>query len=181
MFDAATGQCLGGETFVIPLTPRNAITPEITKTLNADGTYTLTATNVNEEVSYEWHDIDGHVIGSGKTITVPANSSNIEYTLEVKALSDAAISNATMSVERIPMISDIRATSEGVAVSFSFPLRKSTTARIVSTTDTSTCYDYKLENNVKNCILPLPQSVQSVYQIMLVEDGKVTEREKFVK
>lgn len=181
VFDAATGRCLGGETFVIPLTPRAAMNPEITKTLNSDGTYTLTATNVNEDVSYEWHDKDGRVIGTGKTITVPANSSNVEYSLEVKAVSDAAISNATMAVERIPMISDVHATPEGAAVSFSAPVRNGTTARIVFATDASNCYDYNIESNVKNCMLPIPKSSRGVYQIMLIEGGKVIETRKFVK
>lgn len=181
VYDAVTGQCLGGETFIIPLTPRQAISPEIVKTLNADGTYTLTATNINEEADYEWYDKDGRLIGKGKTITVPANSSNVEYSVEVKAKSDAAISNATMAVERVLMVNEIVGSREGADVSFNTPVREGTKARILSTTGQAKTYEYNLEKGVKKCSLPIPDSSPGVYQFMLVEGGKVMETKKFIK
>lgn len=119
--------------------------------------------------------------GKGKTITVPANSSNVEYSVEVKAKSDAAISNATMAVERVLMVNEIVGSREGADVSFNTPVREGTKARILSTTGQAKTYEYNLEKGVKKCSLPIPDSSPGVYQFMLVEGGKVMETKKFIK
>ena len=181
VYDSETGKCLGGESFIINLKPRPAITPVIEKTLNADGTYTLVATNIDEDVTYEWHDSEGKIIGTGNSITIPANSANVDYSLEVASVADDAINTATMTVERMPMIKEVKDDGRSIDVSFNTPVRKNTSMRVLSSTGSSVVSECKLVPGTMDCTMPVANVTSGVYQITLVENGVETESMKYMK
>ncbi len=181
VYDSETGQCLGGETYIIKLNPRPAIVPNIEKTQNPDGTYTLAVSNVNEDVSYEWHDKDGQIIGTGCSITVPANSANVDYSVDVVSTSDAAMNTAETTVERLPMIRDVKVGGNSLEMTFNAPVRKNMSVRVLNASSQSALSEYRLEQGVFTCSLPVDSHESGVYQLSLIENGKETENRKVLK
>ena len=181
VYDNSTGKCIGGETFRITVNPRPAITPTVEKTYNPDGTYTLTASNVDETASYKWYNRYGTLIGTGPTITVPANSFNSQYTVEVEAESDKAISSATAKVERLELIKNVESGLDAdVHVAFNVPARKNMSVTLSSASGNTGACCFPIQEGETRCVFSAPSLPKGVCRIVVSENGIDTESCKFI-
>ncbi len=183
LIDEETGLCLGGETFVIKQKPRPAIDLGVETVQNADGTFTLQATNVSESVTYEWYDASGKLVGKGATLDVPAGGSVGEYTVKVKSASDGAVNYSSTALERhskIKAVSFDGAANE-VDVTLAAPAGADTTLRLSSMSGNVPSRDGNVAEGSTSCSIPAHGLGNGVYQVSLIEGGKVMETKKFIK
>lgn len=82
--DESNNETLSGETFIIRKQPRPGFTANAgdDEEIDRSDSVTLQATNINEDATYNWYDIDGNLIYSGTSITVSPQFTQ-QYKLEV--------------------------------------------------------------------------------------------------
>ncbi len=182
MYDSETGQCLGGETFRVVQEPRPAINPEV-DIVNQGGTVVLTAGNVSEDATYEWYDSEGRLIGTGASLTVPSGMSAESYTVKVEAMSDGAISFSEVSVSGMSAIRSVDANNnrDEVVVTFDRPVASRSSLRLAYSSGNTPVSEYTLDCGAESYVIPATGMRPGVYQVSLIENGKLAGSYKFVK
>ena len=177
--DETSGEIMGGEQFVYVINPRPKIDPSIDKTEYADGRTTLTAGNLNEDVSCEWYDKNGNLVGKGTSITLDPSSSSGEYTLRVVASKDNATNTASVQVERQSMIKTIGVKSpDTIDIDFNYPLTENVTARISSSTGNKNVVEYNIASGTTHTSLDIVDGMPEIMQLSLSKNGKTIETRK---
>lgn len=151
LYDNSTNKCLGGMTYEMTCKRRPAITVEL-KTINEDGVVYLSAENPSENVSYEWYDASGTIIGNANKISRGSNCAR----LRLKAVSDGAIadfdcSSAKMSEENF----SIDKTQGGYSISFKEPVSEKTTVRIASVGSMNVAKTYYIDEGEQQTDIPV--------------------------
>ena len=176
------GNYLGGESFEIVNDRRDKIDLTTSVSTNADGKNVLKVTDVSEGVTYEWYDSDGNYIGSGSSISVPANFSEKQYTVKVKSETDGAVNYETVTVPKSGVISSVdTACKDGMKVEFSSPVRSNTTLQVASPTSVSPVKNYPVEQGSSSYMVSIPNMEHGVYQITLLESGNIIDTRKAIK
>ena len=178
VIDDATGRVLGGETFVIMQDARPSINPNVKTNSNI-----LEVANVYEDVLYEWYDKNGKLVGTGQTFKIPAGASTSDYTVKVQAKSDGAISYSTAQAPMLSSIKNVDAKSrkDAIVVTFENPTVNQSTLRVALSAGNSPVADYTVDGGAETYDIPASNMVSGVYQVTLIENGKVTGTKKFVK
>ena len=176
------GNYLGGESFEIVNDRRDKIDLTTSVSTDADGKNVLKVTDVSEGVTYEWYDSDGNYIGSGSSISVPANFSEKQYTVKVKSETDGAVNYETVTVPKSGVISSVdTAYKDGMKVEFSSPVRSNTTLQVASPTSVSPVKNYPVEQGSSSYMVSIPNMEHGVYQITLLESGNIIDTRKAIK
>lgn len=182
LMDNVTGKCYGGETFRIIQEPRPAIIPLVTTALQGSRAE-LIADNVSEAVEYKWYDADGKIVGSGPTFLVPVGKSASAYNLKVEAVSDGAINYATLQSSGYSSIKSVDSQSNpgAVSVSLTTPASEGAVLRIASASGSTPASDYRVGTGTMSYDIPAASLSSGIYQVSLIEEGKVTGAVKFTK
>ena len=181
VIDEASGEVIGGEKFDVVVKPRPKIVPTISKTIASDGMVQLAAGTLDEDVSYEWYDKDGNLVGTDRTLSVSQISSAGEYTLRVSAKSDNASNTAKTTVEKKSFIKEVDLSASGkVNADFTVPSQKGMTARLSSLRGNSPVVTDNIEEGVTHVSFSVP-NISSEMLLTIEKDGKIIDECKIMK
>ena len=181
VIDEASGEVIGGEKFDVVVKPRPKIVPTISKTIASDGIVQLAAGTLDEDVSYEWYDKDGNLVGTDRTLSVSQISSAGEYTLRVSAKSDNASNTAKTTVEKKSFIKEVDLSASGkVNADFTVPSQKGMTARLSSLRGNSPVVTDNIEEGVTHTGFSVP-NISSEMLLTIEKDGKIIDECKIMK
>lgn len=179
--DKETGDVVGGERIEILVKPRPAITPVISRTVE-NGQVKLTASNIKEEVRYEWCDENGNRIGDGEEILLTADSKNGEYRLKVCAESDGAVGYAAITVD----------SKQGIVSISPVPFKEKITVKLLSPADNSTYISitpantvgkterYQVKPGETEVTLNVSNHSRGNYIVSLVNDGTTIDSKQII-
>ena len=147
-----------------------------------DGQYVLTASNVNEPVSYEWYDINENLVGKGQNIKMPIEKYG-QYKLRVIADKDGAVSYANInvaSVMNIEAAAFTQTTGGDVNIKLSMPATDKTKVKITSVANPM----YTREIKVRECETQVQADVtgcpKGVYMVSLEENGVTMDTKRII-
>ncbi len=162
---------------------RQVIEPGIDVIGGDNGQFTLSANNISEPVTYQWFDRDRNVLGTDKSLTIPFQDLNKQYTLKVTAEQDGAVAYATLdknadlcaiSVSPNPFVSEIKVLLPSAATATS-------TLRISPVTGNAPVVDYKIESGAKTVSVPTESWRSGVYVVSLLVNGQIIDSKQIVK
>lgn len=182
--DAVTGEIVGGEAFEVIRLPRlieGELKPRIDEEFTGYGLKTLSAQNINEEVTYEWIDENNTSLGTGKTLNVPAGTSG-EIKLRVQAVSDGAVSYATVNIAKSQKILEVSPLpfSSSVLVKLSYQSTGQTVLRLTSVSG-GVSMDYPVTEGESEVSIFTSQLQNGIYTLSLIENGKVIDSKNITK
>lgn len=151
LYDNSTNKCLGGMTYEMTCKRRPAITVEL-NSITEDGVAYLSAENPSENVSYEWYDASGAIIGNASKISRSSNCAR----LRLKAVSDGAIADFDCSSAKLSEESfSIDKTQGGYSISFKEPVGEKTTVRIASVGSMNVAKTYYIAKGEQQTDIPV--------------------------
>lgn len=176
LVDKTTGKCLGGETFTVICDPRPAINATI-ETVQRFSSYTLQASEIDEDATYEWYDSDGVLVGTGRTVTV-SPSTDETYTVRVKANSDGAVSYSEVSVPGMRRIDEVLVSEDNINVKLNAQVQGEAQMVLSSSTNNIPVSSYAVPEGESGCTIPASGLSSGVYQVTLKSDGKTLDSRK---
>ncbi len=162
---------------------RQVIEPGIGVIGGDNGQFTLSANNISEPVTYQWLDRDRNVLSTDKSLTVPVQDINKQYTLKVTAEQDGAVAYATLdknadlctiSVSPNPFVNEIKVLLTSAATAAS-------TLRIAPVTGNAPVVDYKIETGAKTISVPTESWQSGIYVVSLLINGQIIDSKQIVK
>lgn len=180
--DVETGKIVGGEAiYIIRKSRGQVINPGIGV---IDGVYDkkLTATNINEPVSYEWIDNNNKIIGTEKTLMLTDDNSD-KITLRVTADSDGALAYATVDLNefvRIKSINPLPLTSV-LNVSLDSSARSGMKLVLSSSVGLMNKVELNLKEGEREFSIPTGKIAKGEYVLSLYDNGKVIDSRHIVK
>ena len=174
------GEILGGETFIVKEFDRQPLQTSVENTIDANGNYLLNANNA-EDVKFEWYRKEGTFIGDGSSISVPANSSNTDYSLRTESVKDGAISYDDVSLRTVPKMESASMVSpKELLVKFSSLTNSGTKLRITTMGSISNSVECNVESGVSYCTVSVPKGASTTLLVNLIENGVTTESRKVI-
>ena len=162
---------------------RQVIEPGIGVIGDNNGQFTLSANNISEPVAYQWFDRDRNVLGTDKSLTVPVQDLNKQYTLKVTAEQDGAVAYATLdknadlctiSISPNPFVNEIKVLLPSAATAAS-------TLRIAPVTGNAPVVDYKIEAGAKTVSIPTESWQSGIYAVSLLANGQIIDSKQIIK
>lgn len=176
LVDKQTGAYIGGETFTVICDPRPAINATI-ETVQRFSSYTLQASEIDEDATYEWYDSDGVLVGTGRTVTV-SPSTDETYTVRVKANSDGAVSYSEVSVPGMRRIDEVLVSEENINVKLNAQVQGEAQMVLSSSTNNMPVSSYTVPEGESDCTIPASGLSSGVYQVTLKSEGKTLDSRK---
>lgn len=182
--DAVTGEIIGGETYEIRkkgmhIFQANAGGP-ITAAKN--NPISISATNINEEATYNWYDASGNLIHQGENFEiVPIETQT--YKLEVIATKDGFKDYDEVSVSVPPHeITSLSPNPSSNTVEVNYFIQGATSAylMLVNTTTAATS-NYVLNMADETITIDISSYPQGYYEIVLVTDNDIQDGETLLK
>lgn len=180
--DVETGKIVGGEAiYIIRKSRGQVINPGIGV---IGGVYDkgLTATNINESVSYEWIDDNNKIIGTEKTLTLTSDNRD-KITLRVTADSDGALAYATINLNelvRIKSVNPLPLTSV-LNVSLDSSARSGMKLVLSSPFGLMDKVELYLKDGEREFSIPTGNIVKGEYVLSLYDNGKVIDSRHIIK
>ena len=175
------GDYVGGEEFEVRIAPRPAMVPKANSSV-VDGQYVLTASNVNEPVSYEWYDINENLVGKGQNIKMPIEKYG-QYKLRVIADKDGAVSYANInvaSVMNIEAAAFTQTTGGDVNIKLSMPATDKTKVKITSVANPMYTREIKVRERETQVQADVTGCPKGVYMVSLEENGVTMDTKRII-
>lgn len=120
-------------------------------------------------------------LGVSRTMTVDELTES--YTVKVEAMSDGAISFSEVSVSGMSAIRSVDANNnrDEVVVTFDRPVASRSSLRLAYSSGNTPVSEYTLDCGAESYVIPATGMRPGVYQVSLIENGKLAGSYKFVK
>lgn len=182
--ESGTNKIIGGETYEIQKqrTEKFFAFAGNDKTIDKHDTTTLTASQINEDAVYNWYDVDGNLIFTGRDLTV-SPSVTTKYKLEIVSNIDGFKDYDEMQVTVKPYaLKAIAPNPASGDISFDYVADGSSSAylMIVNTSNGSS------ENHLLNIsqtakTINIANYSNGIYNAILICDGEVQNSKTFIK
>ncbi|MFT5238390.1 MAG: hypothetical protein ACI9M9_001996, partial [Flavobacteriaceae bacterium] len=142
------------------------------KEIDKNESVTLSATDINEPATYNWYDLDGNLISSGKDITLSPDITQ-KYKLEVITTSDGFKDYDEINVEVNPFVLGVMSPNPADnQVTINYLAEDSTSAYLVlSELNTNNTNNYILNPSENTKTLDLSNYNTGIYFVSFVCDG----------
>ncbi len=183
--DAATGEIIGGASFIIKKDVRPVFYAEADdKSIDKNEPVTITAQQINEVATYNWYDTDGNLIYQGTDLTVSTDVAR-KYKLEVIATADGFKDykevNVSLKPNRLTGISP-NPTSGSIQVDYKINDNASSYIMILGAYGGSnTCNNYMIDFNQDSVTIDLSAYQTGYYTVALVCDGQIVDAQTISK
>ena len=183
--DAATGEIIGGASFIIKKDVRPVFYAEADdKSIDKNEPVTITAQQINEAATYNWYDTDGNLIYQGTDLTVSTDVAK-KYKLEVIATADGFKDYKEVNVDikpnRLTGISP-NPTSGSIQVDYKINDNASSYIMILGAYGGSnTCNNYMIDINQDSVTIDLSTYQAGYYTVALVCDGQIVDAQTISK
>lgn len=181
--DEATGDIIGGETFIIDpgsLAPLSPITIQPT-VLNA-GQYRLTAESPDNISNYTWTDKDGNIIGNAKEIVVSPNNRNNEYI--VMGAEGGVLQQTRITLDPAQGIKAIspNPATHYIDVILKEPVDNDVSyIRVQSVSDNNNVIEKEIIRNDSHVRIELSNMPKDVIIIQLISNNEIIDNAKIIK
>lgn len=182
--DLSTGEIIGGETYEIRKQPRPTFAADAgnNKEIDRSESVTLEASEINEDATYNWYDVDGNLIHTGTSITVSPQFTQ-QYKLEVisnlDGLKDYDELEVTVNPYRIETLVPNPASSQ-VTVNYLATDASSAYVMVVHQNSGNTS-NYIIDPQVNSLTIDLSNFASGLYSIILVCNGEIQGSKNLVK
>jgi len=176
-----TQESLGGFSFTFNRdNQRQEFDAETSSTENNDGSETFYAQNINEGAKYNWYDEDGVLVYSGSDFTV-SNLVAKEYKLEVIADYDGHIDYKTVETEDKRQIEYLSPNPATTSLDIGYKIADNDNAYIMLThSNTGISYNYVINSNNSNQLIPVDQLSQGNYIVNLIANGEILDTKNLI-
>ncbi len=176
-----TQESLGGFSFTFNRdNQRQEFDAETSSTENNDGSETFYAQNINEGAKYNWYDEDGVLVYSGSDFTV-SNLVAKEYKLEVIADYDNHIDYKTVETEDKRQIEYLSPNPATTSLDIGYKIAENDNAYIMLThSNTGLSYNYVINSNNSNQLIPVDQLPQGNYIVNLIANGEILDTKNLI-
>lgn len=184
--DALTGALIGGETFIIKKQVREPFFADAggDKLVDKNETITINAMQISESAIYNWYDIEGNLIFTGKDLTISADVAK-KYKLEVIATVDGFKDYVEVNVVFKPSTLNIIAPNPASnSVNISYKLNDVSSAYLMiigSYGTTGTSNNYILDVNSTNANIDISNYQNGFYTLALVCNGQIVDAKTLIK
>ncbi len=184
--DTETGQIIGGETFKIKKEPRPVFMADAGEDLLIDKNepITISAAQIGEAAIYNWYDINGNLIFSGKDLSVSTDVAQ-KYKLEVIAISDGFKDYSEVEVKIKPSsISLISPNPANNLVNIRYKLNNVNSAYLIFLNNYGAAgisNNYILDTNVSETNINVSNYPNGLYTVALVCDGQIVDAKTLIK
>lgn len=184
--DALTGVVIGGETFVIKKQVREPFIADAggDKIVDKNQTITISAEQINEAAIYNWYDIDGNLVFTGKDITISADVAK-KYKLEVIATADGFKDYTEINVNLKPNTLEIispNPASNSVNISYKLNDVNSAYLMVLGSYGTDgASNNYILDVNSTDTNIDVTNYQNGLYTVALVCNGQIIDAKTLVK
>lgn len=184
--DAANGQTIGGETFVINKNPRNPFIADAggDKIVDSNEPITISASDINEPAIYNWYDSDGNLIFQGKDLEI-ANAVTDKYKLEVistvDGFKDYTEVEVTLKPNRFENIAPNPASSD---LTINYKLNDASSAYIMIFSyyvSNGLSYNYIVDVNATQTTIDVSNYPTGFYTVALVANGAIVDAKILIK
>jgi serine protease len=182
----ATGTTIGGESFEILKEPRPIFTADAgnTKNVDANEAITISATQISEPAIYNWYDISGNLIFTGKDLSI-ATQIATKYKLEVIATTDGFKDYSEVNVIIKPStLGTLTPNPASDNVSIGYKVNQVGSAYLMvigGYGTTSTANNYILDANATETTLNVTQYASGFYTLALVVNGQIVDAKTLIK
>ena len=181
--DEATGDIVGGETFIIDPRPLSIISPPIIiRPGIIDGKYQLSAEAPDNTTNYTWTDKAGNIVGNTKEVTVSPTIRNNEYTVTAKA--GGILDQASITLD---LIQGIKSVTPSPATNYIDVILKEpadndlTYVKVQSVQDNGRVVEKEVVRNNSQVRIELGTMPRGVILIQLISDNEVIDNAKIIK
>ncbi len=181
--DATTGEIIGGETFLIHKKQRPVFVADAgdNKEVDLNESITITAEDINEIAEYNWYDLEGNLIYTGKDLTVSVDVTK-KYKLEIIA-EDGFKDYDEIEVKLKPSIIESispNPTSNEIQVNYKLNGVNSAYLMIIGQYG-GVSNNYVLNITSNQTAINLSSYSQGFYTIALVCDGQIVDAKTLMK
>lgn len=180
--DEDTGEIIGGETFQIIQEPRPALLPEISYSYEG-GHYIMEASNISEEVNYQWYDEGNNLVGTQKQLSVSANRSGDNYRLRVQSKKDGAVNYANVQLNKMSVIKSVAPSPfvDYFTVSLSNPASAGMHLKVTSVATPQVMDEVNILEGETEITLYTSQYLKGAYIVSLCRGNSVIESKTIIK
>jgi serine protease len=184
--DAQTGKIIGGETYVIKKQARPTFIADAggDKEVDINQTITISAEDINEPAIYNWYDINGNLVFTGKNLTISTDVAK-KYQLEVIATLDGFKDYAEVNINFKPSTLGIIAPNPASSIAnISYNLNNVTSAYLMvlgSYGISGTSNNYILDVNSTTTNIDLSNYQNGFYTVALVCNGTIVDAKILIK
>lgn len=181
--DEATGEIIGGETFIIDPGTLTSLRPiEINPVPIPTGQYKLTAESQDNISDYTWTDKAGNIIGNSKEVVVSPTTKNNEYV--VMGAKDGVLEQASIKLEQVQGIKSVSPSPANnyIDIVLKEPVDNDVTyIKVQSVQDNNRVIEKQVIRNNSQVRLELGNLQNGVVIIQLVSDNEVIDNTKIIK
>lgn len=184
--DKQTGQIMGGATFEIKKETRSIFIADAGETKNVDKNepITISASQINEPVIYNWYNTDGTLVFTGKDLRISTEVAK-KYKLEVIATADGFKDYAEVEVLLKPSIlSTISPNPVSNNVTISYKINELESAYLMilgSYGTTNSSNNYILDVNSSETNINISNYPNGFYTVALVCNGQIIDVKTLIK
>ncbi|MBI9066172.1 MAG: S8 family serine peptidase [Salinivirgaceae bacterium] len=182
--DASTGEVIGGETFIIRKKPRPIFDADAgeDKEIDKNESITISAEEISEAAIYNWYDLEGNLIYTGKDLTVSPNITK-KYKLEVIADTDGYKDYDEIEVKVNPYsLEPLVPNPASNQVTINYKAQDATSAYLmVIGTNTGTSNNYILDTSIFETTIDISSYQFGFYTVALVCDGQIVDAKTLLK
>jgi Peptidase family C25/FG-GAP-like repeat len=178
--DVQTGAIIGGETYIIKKNIRNAFLADAgdTKFVDKNVSTTISAAQISEPAIYNWYDVDGNLIFTGKDLTISIEAAT-KYKLEVVSSIDGFKDYSEVEVKLKPnrLESIVPNPAVGSTV-FNYKLNQATSAYLMIVSyymGGGVSNNYILDVNSTETTINLSNYPIGLYKAVLVANGAIVD------
>lgn len=181
--DEATGEIIGGETFIIDPGTLTSLRPiEIHPVPILTGQYKLTAESQDNINDYTWTDKAGNIIGNSKEVVVSPTTKNNEYM--VMGAKDGVLEQASIKLEQVQ---GIKSVSPSPATNYVDIILKEpadndlTRIKVQSVQDNNMVIEKEIAKNNSQVRIELDNWPNGVIIIQLISNNDIIDNAKIIK
>ncbi|WP_114491456.1 S8 family serine peptidase [Candidatus Ulvibacter alkanivorans] len=182
--DASTNDIIGGETYIVRKKPRDSFSADAgnDKEIDKNESTTLTASNINEDATYNWYDPEGNLIYTGSDLTVSPEITKI-YKLEVISNLDGFKDYDEIEVKvnpyKLESLVPNPATSQ-VTANYIADEANSAYLMVVNTT-TGSSDNYIIDTTLNSVVIDISSYTSGIYEVILIADGEAQTSQTLIK
>lgn len=159
-----------------------ALLPEISYS-HEGGHYIMEASNISEEVNYQWYDEGNNLVGTQKQLSVSANRSGDNYRLRVQSKKDGAVNYANVQLNKMSVIKSVAPSPfvDYFTVSLSNPASAGMHLKVTSVATPQVMDEINILEGETETTLYTSSYPSGVYLVSLYSDNALIETQKIVK
>ena len=152
------------------------------KEIDKNESTTLTASNINEDATYNWYDPEGNLIYTGSDLTVSPEITKI-YKLEVISNLDGFKDYDEIEVKVNPYKLESLVPNPAISqvtVNYIADEANSAYLMVVNTT-TGSSDNYIIDTTLNSVVIDISSYTSGIYEVILVADGEAQTSQTLIK